>query len=152
MNIGQIYHISSILCYVLSILAFSFAVFLFFRYRIIDAFNVLSGRKLKQDMERLSHLSGAASENSDLEIRSSDSKKQKKKPIRKKKEETEELSGLSGGSASEKYDTEDWEESNSASETEELYDTETTEDLSSTTDATDELDILFTTASDTDLL
>ena len=62
MNTGQVFHLISVICYILSALAFAFTVYLFFRYKIINAFNVLSGRKLKQDMDRLSHLSGSASE------------------------------------------------------------------------------------------
>lgn len=60
MEIGTIYHWSSILCYIFSALAFALTVFLFFHYKILDAFNVLSGRKLKKDLERLEHLRGAA--------------------------------------------------------------------------------------------
>lgn len=149
MNIGQIYHLASIICYVLSALAAAFTIFLFFRFKIVDAFNVLSGRKLKRDMERLRHLSGSASENEDEVIALEKSGKSKKK--KRKKEETEELYGLSGIGSSGNYDTEEA-GAVSASDTEALYNTEATEDLSNITDTTDELDIVFTDASDTDLL
>lgn len=63
MNVGTLYHGLSVGSYSLSVLSFILAVFLFFRYRVIDIFNELSGRTLKKNMERLSALSGASSEN-----------------------------------------------------------------------------------------
>lgn len=161
MNTGQVFHLISIVCYILSALAFAFTIYLFFKYKIINAFNVLSGRKLKQDMDRLSHLSGSASE--ELQEDSASSivhigKKEKRKS--KKTEETETLYGLAQGGNSGKYDTEDWGADNSVSDTEELnkveateelYQTEGTEELAKSSD-TDELDIVVTDASDTELL
>lgn len=160
MNTGQIYHLVSIICYVLSAVAFAFTIYLFFKFKILDAFNVLSGRKLKQDMNRLKHLSGSASEGGDEEPVISTSAKDKKKK-KKKAEETEALLGLAQSGKPGKYDTEDWSENGSVSDTDELYQTEATEELYQTeateelpksVSDTDELDIVVTSASDTELL
>lgn len=155
MNTGQIYHLLSVICYVLSALAFGFTVYLFFRYKIINAFNILSGRKLKQDMDRLSHLSGSASEGAEEGSNGAITQKEKKgKGKNKKQNATEELSRYDRKGSQGGYDTEDWGESASASETEELYkyNTEATEELPRTGYDTDELDIVVTEASDTELL
>ena len=88
-------------------------------------------------------------------------KDKRSKRKNKKQEETEALYGLAQSGNPGKYDTEDWGESGDASDTEELYNTEATEELyqteateelaKSVTD-TDELDIIVTDASDTELL
>ena len=65
MELGQLYNGISVGCFIAGGLAFAFAVFLFFRYRIIDVFNELSGRTLKKNMERLSALSGSSTDNKD---------------------------------------------------------------------------------------
>ncbi len=162
MNTGQVFHLISIICYVLSAVAFAFTVYLFFKYKIISAFNVLSGRKLKQDMDRLSHLSGSASEDSQEDAVAETGQKGKKARQKKKRqEETENLYGSTQSGQSGKYDTEDWGENGPVSETEELYNTEATEELYQTeateklgksANDTDELDIVVTGASDTELL
>lgn len=158
MNIGQVYHWLSIACYVLSALAFAVTVYLFVNYKILDVINILSGRKLRQDMGRLSHLSGAASEASDGDL---NGRRKKKRPRNKKQKMREPVYGLNSGTEPGKYDTEDWSEgSNNASKrdvyqteaTEELYQTETTEELAQAINDTEEVDIVITGASDTELL
>ena len=137
MNIGQVYHIASIVCYVLSALSFILVVYLFFRYRIVNAFNVLSGRKLKQDMERLSHLSGSASESGGSAEPVSQAGKKKIAWKKSVPTETETLFGTGPAGDTESADT--------------VYDTEY-DDGSAEPSDTDELDIVVTNATDTELL
>lgn len=151
MNIGQIYHIASIVCYILSALGLILTVYLFFRYRIVDAYNVLSGRKLKQDMERLGHLSGSASESGAQAAADSPAGKQKKKAARKGKPpaDTEVLPGMAAAGETESNDTAYDTEFDAPYETE--YDTEYDAGALKPSD-TEELDIVVTNATDTELL
>ena len=167
MNTGQVYRLISIICYILSGLTFAFTVFLFFRYKIVNAFNVLSGRKLKQDMDRLSHLSGAASEvpgQAPAQAQTGPLQNKKKKAKKKKDDETEALYGMAAtgkfAGQSGAYDTEDWQEGTASDApgpggkeaSAQLYQTEVTEELSGSFDGTEELDVVVTEASDTELL
>ena len=167
MNTGQVFHLISIVSYILSGLTFALTVFLFFRYKIVSAFNVLSGRKLKQDMDRLSHLSGAASEApGQAPAQTGSLQKKKKKSQKRKDDETDALYGMAATGKftgqSGAYDTEDWQEGTAADTDEldgaeasrQLYRTEVTDELDvvAADDGTDELDVVVTEASDTELL
>lgn len=155
MSAGQIYHILSIACYALSALILAVAVYLFFHYRIVNAFNVLSGRKLRQDMNRLKHLSGAASETAgmnpalDADLKSKESKNKPVKQKAAKQEDTEELYRWTQNGIGDNSDTVEM-QTGGGSNTEELVPEEN--GSRQAFGETEELNVVLTDASDTELL
>lgn len=140
MSVGHVYHIISLVCYSLGGLSFAIAVFLFFRLRIVNVMNILSGRKLKKDMDRLSRLSGSASESVE-ENTDTGSFLRRKRQKKSSASDTDTLYDLSAQSSSGSYETEDWNDGSS-------LDTEALD----TYEGTEELNVVLTEASDTELL